>query len=48
MRKKAFFAHPDQILLAMVAVKDNTVRRKAVSMIRKLRQDEADCGGDMT
>ena len=47
-KKQAFFAHPDQILLAMVAVKDDTVRRKALSMIRKLRQDEADCGGDKT
>ena len=33
----AFFAHPDQLLLAMCTDRDEAVRREAVNKIRKLR-----------
>ena len=37
VQRNAFFAHPDQLLLAMCADKDEAVRREAVNKIRKLR-----------
>ena len=37
VQRNAFFAHPDQLLLAMCTDKGEAVRRKAVNKIRKLR-----------
>ena len=37
VQRNAFFAHPDQLLLAMCTDRYETVRREAVDKIRKLR-----------
>ena len=37
VQRNAFFAHSDQLLLAMCIDRDETVRREAVNKIRKLR-----------
>jgi hypothetical protein len=37
VQRNAYFAHPDQLILAMCADKDETVRHKAVGMIKQLR-----------
>ena len=37
VQRNAFFAHPDQLLLAMCTNRDEAVRREAVNKIRKLR-----------
>ena len=37
VQRNAFFAHPDQLLLAMCTDRDEAVRREAVDKIRKLR-----------
>ena len=37
VQRNAFFAHPDQLLLAMYTDRDEAVRREAVNKIRKLR-----------
>ena len=37
LQRNAFFAHPDQLLLAMCTVRDEAVRREAVNKIRKLK-----------
>ena len=37
VQRNAFFAHPDQLLLAMCTDKDKAVRREAVNKIRKLK-----------
>ena len=37
VHRNAFFAHPDQILLAMCIVRDEAVRREADNKIRKLK-----------
>ena len=37
VQRNAFFAHPDQLLLAMCTDRDEAVRREAVNKIRKLR-----------
>ena len=37
VQRNAFFAHPDQLLLAMRTDRDEAVRREAVNKIRKLR-----------
>ena len=42
LQRDAFFAHSDQLLLAMCADKDEEVRRKAVKLIRNLRQQVQD------
>ena len=42
LQGKAFFAHSDQLLLAMCADKDEEVRRKAVKLIRNLREQVQD------
>ena len=39
VQRNAFFAHSDQLLLAMCADKDEEVRRKAVKLIRNLRKE---------
>ena len=40
IQRNAFFAHTDQLLLAMCADEDEAVRRKAVGLIRKLREEQ--------
>ena len=37
VQRNAFFAHPDQLLLAMCTDRDEAVRREAVNKIRMLR-----------
>ena len=37
VQRNTFFAHPDQLLLAMYTDRDEAVRREAVNKIRKLR-----------
>ena len=37
VQRNAFFAHPDQLLLAMCTDRDEAVRKEAVNKIRKLR-----------
>ena len=37
VQRNAFFAHPDQLLLAMCTDRDEAFRREAVNKIRKLR-----------
>ena len=37
LQRNAFFAHSDQLLLAMCADPDELIRRKAVKLIRNLR-----------
>ena len=37
LQRNAFFAHSDQLLLAMCADPDEFIRRKAVKLIRNLR-----------
>ena len=37
VQRNAFFAHPDQLLLAMYTDRDEAVRREAVNKIRKLK-----------
>ena len=37
VQRNAFFAHPDQLLLAMCTDRDEAVRREAVNKIRKLK-----------
>ena len=37
VQRNTFFAHPDQLLLAMCTDKDEAVKREAVNKIRKLR-----------
>ena len=37
VQRNAFFAHSDQLLLAMCADIDETIRQKAVTLIQKLR-----------
>ena len=37
VQRNAFFAHPDQLQLAMSTNRDKAVRREAVNKIRKLR-----------
>ena len=39
VQKNAFFAHSDQLLLAMCTSKNVAIRRKAVSKVRKLRSN---------
>ena len=48
VQRNAYFAHTDQLLLGMCADEDMTVREKAVSMIRKIReenQQKEECTG---
>ena len=40
VQRNAFFAHPDQLLLAMCTDRDEAVRREAVNKIRKLRDQQ--------
>ena len=40
VQRNAFFAHSDQLLLAMCADNDETIRQKAVTLIQKLRINE--------
>ena len=40
IQRNAFFAHPDQLLLAMCADIDESVRHKAVKMLRNLRENK--------
>lgn len=42
VQRNSFFAHPDQLLLAMCADQDEVVRQKAVGLIRKFRKDGKD------
>ena len=37
VQRNAFFAHPDQLLLAMCTDRDEAIRREAVNKIRNLR-----------
>ena len=37
VQRNAFFAHPDQLLLAMCTDRNEAIRREAVNKIRKLR-----------
>ena len=39
VQRNAFFAHSDQLLLAMLSDEDEVVRHKAVGLIRKLRKE---------
>ena len=40
IQRNAFFAHTDQLLLAMCADEDEAVRRKAVVLFRQLREKQ--------
>ena len=40
VQRNAFFAHSDQLLLAMCADNDETIRQKAVTLIQKVRINE--------
>ena len=46
VQRNAFFAHSDQLLLAMCADIDETIRQKAVTLIQKLRINEIAQGMD--
>ena len=37
VQRNAYFAHPDQLLVAMCADEEDAVRKKAVTMIQKIR-----------